>query len=1290
MSEERRRKGRRRRRSGVHTPRVRRLLIGGGLVVVLGLVGANVVVIRRQRAMRTRALHEEARVALATGDLDAAEAAARVSRDALPGDREALYVLALVLEARGRGDEARALLQPEVKRDRGWGAGRVLLAAIAQREEDYAGALEWLPDGSEGGRVPATAYRILAEVRAATGDAMGAAAAYELAAEFAPDDLATQLGRGDLALARYLDTNERDAQDVAADAYGAAERQCRRRLADSEGVDLGARLGLATALMGQARALKTRTVEEVEAELRTVIESAGEDPAPTLILAEFLRGVGELARARRVLDQAFRSGMDGPSVRLALALLMAQQGETADALAALQRGVVAHPESFELRLAIVDTHVMAGRYEDAQAALTELMASAAEDALTHEALGDLARARARRAEDSGAADAAGAFRGAARSAYAEAVRLRPHSMPLKKKMFGEQLEAAMSGAADLTSEDRTAADAYVDDVLRVNPADADALAWRARILLLADNPDAVVQLLEEAASGPTPTLDVLRLYGTACERSARDARSADAYLTVLQRLIGRTADARDNRAAAPRDWTNVIRATWRIGRFEQAVGLSQDAARAWPEDDDLQLVLAQAYLLHGETAAAIAGLETIVTATPAAVEPRLLLASVLEREGRGAEAEAVLDRGQGSPEGAVLIALAGVLGRSGRLAAMETALARALAVTDDPGRAQLRVGGVLLSLDPPRIDEAQTAFAKAAESPVHRAEALARLADLALLASAADSERLVAARAAIDRAAEAGVSGRRLDYLEGKLALLRGDTATAVTRLVSATTGARPPPAALYYLAKALRAHGDARAAQAPLDRAIALAPGDAIISAEVDALRVELGVGAMIAGKYGDALSLLAGADQSGRTPLLAAVAYAGNLELRIAVHSARTYVTSLPGDRVARHVLATLLLRSGTPEQIREAVTEFDALGRDDATDLRAWVGLGAARLASDDPAGAETAFRTAYALDTAAAAVVRGVLDSLTAQGDTAAAIAFADEAARDNDDDAEVHLLVGDLRFTAGDADAAAAAYLRAADLRRDAVLPVLGAAAALWLGGHDDRARSLLEERMSELADPGRARIALAEILFRSGDLAAAESALLEGPGRLPRNGQAQILRGEIFVQRNELAEALRSYDSGVEAGARSVATRLRFAELLTRADKGRRAMDQYQRVLRAEPANLVALNNLAHLMASERNDVVRALELARTARELAPESPEVADTLGWLLVQSGDPSAAIPLLRTAVAALDDDPRVHFHLGLAAARVGLGEDARNHLERALAIDPSFPGAAVARSELRRLR
>ena len=65
------------------------------------------------------------------------------------------------------------------------------------------------------------------------------------------------------------------------------------------------------------------------------------------------------------------------------------------------------------------------------------------------------------------------------------------------------------------------------------------------------------------------------------------------------------------------------------------------------------------------------------------------------------------------------------------------------------------------------------------------------------------------------------------------------------------------------------------------------------------------------------------------------------------------------------------------------------------------------------------------------------------------------------------------------------------------------------------------------------------------------------------------------------------------------------------------------------------------------------------------------------------------PERAVAALKDAVAQEPGSARYHYHLGLACAAAGDSQQARQSLERALALQPDFVGSADARAVLGRL-
>jgi tetratricopeptide (TPR) repeat protein len=91
-----------------------------------------------------------------------------------------------------------------------------------------------------------------------------------------------------------------------------------------------------------------------------------------------------------------------------------------------------------------------------------------------------------------------------------------------------------------------------------------------------------------------------------------------------------------------------------------------------------------------------------------------------------------------------------------------------------------------------------------------------------------------------------------------------------------------------------------------------------------------------------------------------------------------------------------------------------------------------------------------------------------------------------------------------------------------------------------------------------------------------------------------------------------------------------------------------------------------------------------ALALAQTARRGMSESPNAADTLGWIYYQKGVYRSAIDLFEESLKLAEkakepDNPTVHYHLGLAYNKTGEFDLAKQHLQHVLKINPQYRDA-----------
>ena len=157
----------------------------------------------------------------------------------------------------------------------------------------------------------------------------------------------------------------------------------------------------------------------------------------------------------------------------------------------------------------------------------------------------------------------------------------------------------------------------------------------------------------------------------------------------------------------------------------------------------------------------------------------------------------------------------------------------------------------------------------------------------------------------------------------------------------------------------------------------------------------------------------------------------------------------------------------------------------------------------------------------------------------------------------------------------------------------------------------------------------------AEVSLLDGDLDAAKAALRKAVDLDPTNISAQLALAELERRGGDVGEMVSVIERAAEAVPASSDLQFRLAVLYERYPERGDAMAAYERVIALNDNLGQAKNNLAYLLADSGGDLDRALELAQQAKEQLPDDPNAADTLGWVLLKRGVPSAAIGYLEEA-------------------------------------------------------
>lgn len=209
---------------------------------------------------------------------------------------------------------------------------------------------------------------------------------------------------------------------------------------------------------------------------------------------------------------------------------------------------------------------------------------------------------------------------------------------------------------------------------------------------------------------------------------------------------------------------------------------------------------------------------------------------------------------------------------------------------------------------------------------------------------------------------------------------------------------------------------------------------------------------------------------------------------------------------------------------------------------------------------------------------------------------------------------------------------------------------------------------------------------LGSVYVQKRDWDQAEKAFQKAIELKPEITSAYVGLSQVYVQTHKEDQALSKLDKALTVNSNDVTALMMKASLLTSQKDLVSAAAQYQRILTFRPSFVPALNNLACLYQENPQMIDKAFELAKRARTLAPRDPHVADTLGWILYLRGDTRWAVTLLQEAVENFENQPEVHYHLGMCQAALGDESAARTSFSKVMDIAKPFAGFEEAKGML----
>lgn len=131
-----------------------------------------------------------------------------------------------------------------------------------------------------------------------------------------------------------------------------------------------------------------------------------------------------------------------------------------------------------------------------------------------------------------------------------------------------------------------------------------------------------------------------------------------------------------------------------------------------------------------------------------------------------------------------------------------------------------------------------------------------------------------------------------------------------------------------------------------------------------------------------------------------------------------------------------------------------------------------------------------------------------------------------------------------------------------------------------------------------------------------------------------------------------------------------------------------KAEADFLKALELRPDQPYVLNYLAYSWVEKGIHLEKAKQMLERAVELRPNDGFIVDSLGWILLSTGDKAGAVEKLEQAVELEPQDPTINDHLGDAYWQVGRYAEARFQWRRALALKPDPAAAAKIEAKLQK--
>ena len=324
-----------------------------------------------------------------------------------------------------------------------------------------------------------------------------------------------------------------------------------------------------------------------------------------------------------------------------------------------------------------------------------------------------------------------------------------------------------------------------------------------------------------------------------------------------------------------------------------------------------------------------------------------------------------------------------------------------------------------------------------------------------------------------------------------------------------------------------------------------------------------------------------------------------------------------------------------------------------------------------------------------------------------GDAKKAVEIALDAQAISPENPDVLDALGVAQLLAGEKNAAVTTASKLVSLQPKSAMALVRLANAQYANDNLAGASASLRKALEIKPDLLDALTALVSIETRAGRYAEAMQLVKKVQSQYPKSHAGSMLEGDVRFAEKQYAQAATAYENAYTTarsgqlairlhGALALAgkqsegeakltgwlktnpddlpVRIYLADVYLKQQKHKSAIEQYEYILKKQPQNLLVLNNLAWTYQQVKDP--RSLQVAEQAYKASPQSAQVMDTYGWMLVEQGQIDKGLGVLQRAASTAPDQQEIRFHYASGLYRAGKKDQARMELERVLASGVKF--------------